>query len=47
MLSAIHRAFDLVKQGGGPCLTLATVPAEDPRVYKDDFRGRYSRGISD
>ena len=34
MLSAIHRAFDLVKQGGGPCLTLATVPAEDPRVYK-------------
>ena len=34
MLSAIRRAFDLVKQGGGPCLTLGTVPAEDPRVYE-------------
>ena len=34
MLSAIHRAFDLVKQVGGPCLTLATVPAEDPSVYE-------------
>ena len=34
MLSAIRRAFDLVKQGGGPCLTLGTVPAEDPCVYE-------------
>lgn len=34
MLSAIRRAFDLVKQAGGPTLTLATVPAEDPAVYE-------------
>jgi error-prone DNA polymerase len=34
MLTAIHRAFDLVKQAGGPQLTLATVPAEDPAVYE-------------
>jgi len=34
MLSAIRRAFDLVEQIGGPCLTLATVPAEDSRVYQ-------------
>ena len=34
MLSAIHRAFDLVEQSGGPCLTLATVPTEDSRVYE-------------
>jgi error-prone DNA polymerase len=33
MLSAIHRAFDLVARAGGPRLTLATVPAEDPAVY--------------
>jgi error-prone DNA polymerase len=33
MLSAIHRAFDLVAGTGGPRLTLATVPAEDPAVY--------------
>ena len=33
MLSAIHRAFDLVAAAGGPRLTLATVPAEDPAVY--------------
>ena len=33
MLSAIRRAFDLVEQSGGPCLTLASVPAEDSRVY--------------
>ncbi|MBU6308549.1 MAG: error-prone DNA polymerase [Planctomycetes bacterium] len=34
MLTAIHRAFDLVKEAGGPDLTLATVPAEDPVVYE-------------
>ena len=34
MLSAIHRAFDLVAAAGGPPLTLATVPAEDPAVYE-------------
>ncbi|NCA12032.1 hypothetical protein EBR56_09550, partial [bacterium] len=34
MLSAIHRAFDLVADAGGPRLTLATVPAEDPAVYE-------------
>ncbi|MBM3955937.1 MAG: DNA polymerase III subunit alpha [Planctomycetes bacterium] len=34
MLTAIHRAFDLVAEHGGPQLTLATVPAEDPEVYE-------------
>jgi len=34
MLTAIHRAFDLVAEAGGPQLTLATVPAEDPAVYE-------------
>ena len=34
MLTAIHRAFDLVVEAGGPRLTLATVPAEDPTVYE-------------
>jgi error-prone DNA polymerase len=34
MLTAIHRAFDLVRDAGGPDLTLATVPAEDPAVYE-------------
>jgi error-prone DNA polymerase len=34
MLTAIHRAFDLVKAAGGPDLTLATVPPEDPAVYE-------------
>ncbi|MFM7137349.1 MAG: PHP domain-containing protein, partial [Planctomycetota bacterium] len=34
MLTAIHRAFDLVAEAGGPKLTLATVPAEDPAVYE-------------
>jgi error-prone DNA polymerase len=34
MLTAIHRAFDLVEAAGGPRLTLATVPAEDPAVYE-------------
>jgi error-prone DNA polymerase len=34
MLSAIRRCFDLVAGAGGPRLTLATVPAEDPAVYE-------------
>jgi error-prone DNA polymerase len=34
MLTAIRRAFDLVASAGGPGLTLATVPAEDPAVYE-------------
>jgi error-prone DNA polymerase len=34
MLSCIRRAFDLVETAGGPKLTLATVPAEDPAVYE-------------
>jgi error-prone DNA polymerase len=33
MLTAIRRSFDLIRDFGGPQLTLATVPAEDPRVY--------------
>lgn len=34
MLTAIRRAFDLIEEHGGPRLTLATVPAEDPAVYE-------------
>jgi error-prone DNA polymerase len=34
MLTAIRRAFELVEKAGGPRLTLATVPAEDPAVYE-------------
>jgi error-prone DNA polymerase len=34
MLTAIHRAFDQVEAAGGPRLTLASVPAEDPAVYE-------------
>jgi error-prone DNA polymerase len=34
MLTAIRRAFDLIAEAGGPRLTLATVPAEDPAVYE-------------
>jgi error-prone DNA polymerase len=34
MLTAIRRAFDLIAGAGGPSLTLATVPAEDPAVYE-------------
>jgi len=33
MLTAIRKCFDLVKRHHGRELTLATVPAEDPRVY--------------
>jgi error-prone DNA polymerase len=34
MLSAIHRAFDLIEDYRGRRLTLATLPAEDPAVYE-------------
>jgi error-prone DNA polymerase len=34
MLTAIRRAFELIASAGGPRLTLATVPAEDPAVYE-------------
>ncbi len=42
MLTCVRRAFDLIQQHGlsgpdggpdGPCLTLATVPQDDPAVY--------------
>jgi error-prone DNA polymerase len=34
MLTAIHRAFDLVAKHRGRALTMAGVPAEDPPVYR-------------
>jgi error-prone DNA polymerase len=34
MLSAIRRGFDLIRDFDGRTLTLATVPAEDPAVYR-------------
>jgi error-prone DNA polymerase len=34
MLTAIHRAFDLLQRHTGQRYTLATIPAEDPRVYE-------------
>ena len=34
MLTAIHKAFDLIERFDGRRLTCATVPAEDPRVYE-------------
>ncbi|HEX9771920.1 MAG TPA: OB-fold nucleic acid binding domain-containing protein, partial [Steroidobacteraceae bacterium] len=34
MLSAIRRSFDLIERHRGTRWTLATVPAEDPRVYE-------------
>uniref|UniRef100_A0A7C2NV90 Error-prone DNA polymerase n=1 Tax=Schlesneria paludicola TaxID=360056 RepID=A0A7C2NV90_9PLAN len=34
MLSAIRRGFDLLKAHGGPSLSLATVPQDDPLVYQ-------------
>jgi len=33
MLTAIRKCFTLIEQQGGPALTLATVPPEDPDVY--------------
>jgi error-prone DNA polymerase len=34
MLSAIRRAFDLIEKHEGQSFSLATIPAEDPAVYK-------------
>jgi len=34
MLTAIRKCFDLVATSGGPALTLANIPAEDPVVYE-------------
>ncbi|MGH6988766.1 MAG: error-prone DNA polymerase [Stellaceae bacterium] len=34
MLSAIRRGLDLIDRHYGRCLTLATIPAEDPAVYE-------------
>ncbi len=34
MLTAIRKAFEMVEKAGGPRLSLATVPAEDPEVYE-------------
>ncbi|MCP5416221.1 MAG: error-prone DNA polymerase [Chromatiaceae bacterium] len=41
MLSAIHRAFDLINgwNGGAPRLTMERIPAEDPAVYAMIQRG--------
>src|ERR671910_3600968 len=33
MLSALHDAFDLIRDHHGVTLTLATIPPEDPKVY--------------
>jgi len=33
MLTCIRKCFDLIAEHGGPKLTLATVPADDPGVY--------------
>lgn len=33
MLSQVHRCFDLLRQSRGMELTMATVPAEDPKTY--------------
>lgn len=38
MLSCIRRAFNLLRQHYGRSLTLATVPQEDPRVYRMTHR---------
>ncbi|SFV31758.1 error-prone DNA polymerase [Devosia crocina] len=38
MLSCIRRAFNLIRQHYGQSLTLATVPQEDPRVYRMTHR---------
>ncbi len=34
MLTAIHRSFDLLRAWYGRTLSMATVPAEDPQVYR-------------
>jgi error-prone DNA polymerase len=33
MLTALHRCFDLVVGQGGPALSIASIPAEDPATY--------------
>ncbi|MCA1941808.1 MAG: error-prone DNA polymerase, partial [Caenispirillum bisanense] len=33
MLTCVRKAFDLIAETGGPALTLATVPPDDPAVY--------------
>jgi len=33
MLTCIRRCFDMVRRHGGPALTLANIPPEDPAVY--------------
>jgi error-prone DNA polymerase len=33
MLTAIHRAFDLIQKHQGIALTMSSIPAEDPAVY--------------
>ncbi|KQN73591.1 error-prone DNA polymerase [Devosia sp. Leaf64] len=38
MLSCVRRSFDLLRQHYGLSLTLATVPQEDPRVYRMTHR---------
>ncbi len=38
MLTAIRRSFDLIRDFDGREYTLATVPAEDPEVYRHDLR---------
>jgi len=39
MLSCVRRAFALIARHGGPALTLATIPPEDPAVYAMLSRG--------
>ncbi|MFA7541192.1 MAG: error-prone DNA polymerase [Lysobacterales bacterium] len=34
MLTCIRKCFDLVKAGGGPALTMATLPPEDQATYR-------------
>ena len=34
MLSALRRGFDFVRESGGPALTIANLPQEDPAVYQ-------------
>jgi error-prone DNA polymerase len=39
MLSAIHRAFELVRRHRGSPIDMASIPAEDPAVYRMIQRG--------
>ncbi len=47
MLSAIRRSFELVEGFDGRKLTMASIPAEDPNVYRDDLSCRHDRRVSD